>query len=215
MVPLTPEQLARGKIDAQFAACGWAVQDYADVDFGAGRASALREVPLKTGPCDYLLLGEELPAGLSTFGVCPMMLDSCKSWTQRATREGDLLEAALQAARAHGLDCDLVERGPGMQDDSGADARVRLRHGGRAATYHVEVKRTLQPAVPGAALARLRRLPAPALLVTDYVIPPMAGRLRGQGVQFIDAAGKAWLDVPPLLAWVKGQRPCAPTCTSR
>ena len=55
-VPLTPEQFAREKIDAQLAACGWVVQDYADMDFGAGRGIALREVPLKTGPCDYLLL---------------------------------------------------------------------------------------------------------------------------------------------------------------
>ena len=45
-MPLTPEQLAREKIDAQLAACGWVVQNYADMDFGAGRGIALREVPL-------------------------------------------------------------------------------------------------------------------------------------------------------------------------
>ena len=125
---------------------------------------------------------------------------------QRAAREGDLLEAALQAIRAHGLDGERIEWEPVAHDGAHADARVRLRYGGKAITYHVEAKRTLQPAVLGAALAQLKRLPAPALLVTGYVNPRMAERLREQGVQFIDTAGNAWLDAPPLLVWVKGQR---------
>ena len=56
MADLTPEQRARQQIDTQLAACGWLVQDYHSVDFSAGRGIALREVPLTTGPCDYLLL---------------------------------------------------------------------------------------------------------------------------------------------------------------
>ncbi|MGH8112929.1 MAG: restriction endonuclease subunit R, partial [Rhodanobacteraceae bacterium] len=60
----TPEQRARQRIDAQLAACGWVVQNYADMDFGAGRGGALREVPLKTGPCDYLLLVDRKAVGI-------------------------------------------------------------------------------------------------------------------------------------------------------
>ncbi len=63
-MPDTPEQLARQKIDTQLAACGWFVQDYKAVDFSAGRGIALREVPLKTGPCDYLLLVDRKPVGV-------------------------------------------------------------------------------------------------------------------------------------------------------
>lgn len=51
-------------IDAQPAACGWVVQNYAEMDFGAGRGIALREVPLKTGPCDYLLLVDRKAVGI-------------------------------------------------------------------------------------------------------------------------------------------------------
>lgn len=53
---MTPEAAARQKIDADLVACGWIVQDYKKVDFTAGPGIALREVPLTTGPCDYLLL---------------------------------------------------------------------------------------------------------------------------------------------------------------
>ena len=56
MPDLSPEKRARQQIDAQLTACGWVVQDYKAVEFSAGRGIALREVPLTTGPCDYLLL---------------------------------------------------------------------------------------------------------------------------------------------------------------
>lgn len=60
----TPEQLARQKIDAQLVACGWVVQDYRAVDFSAGRGIALREAPLKSGTCDYLLLVDRKAVGI-------------------------------------------------------------------------------------------------------------------------------------------------------
>jgi len=40
------------------------VQDFKAVDFSAGRGIALREVPLKTGPCDYLLLVDRMALGV-------------------------------------------------------------------------------------------------------------------------------------------------------
>jgi type I restriction enzyme, R subunit len=60
----TPEQIARDAIDAQLAAAGWTIQDYKQADFTAGRGIALREVPLTTGPCDYLLLVDRKPIGV-------------------------------------------------------------------------------------------------------------------------------------------------------
>jgi type I restriction enzyme R subunit len=64
MPNLTPEQLARQQIDEQLVACGWAVQDYKELDFSAGRGIALREVPLETGPCDYLLMVDRKAVGV-------------------------------------------------------------------------------------------------------------------------------------------------------
>ena len=61
---MTPEAAARQKIDEQLVACGWIVQNYKAVDLSAGRGIALREVPLKTGPCDYLLLVDRIPVGV-------------------------------------------------------------------------------------------------------------------------------------------------------
>jgi type I restriction enzyme R subunit len=63
-MPPAPEALARQQIDAQLVAAGWMIQDYKAVDFSAGRGIALREVPLKTGPCDYLLLVDRHAVGV-------------------------------------------------------------------------------------------------------------------------------------------------------
>lgn len=61
---MTPEAEARLQIDALLTGAGWVVQNYKEVDFSAGRGIALREVPLKTGPCDYLLLVDRRPLGV-------------------------------------------------------------------------------------------------------------------------------------------------------
>src|SRR3990172_6929327 len=61
---MTPEQLACQQIDAQLIASGWAIQDYAQFNPAAARGIALREVPLKYGRCDYLLLVDRKSLGI-------------------------------------------------------------------------------------------------------------------------------------------------------
>src|SRR4051812_48700939 len=61
---MTPEAKAREQIDAMLKACGWEVQDYKQFNPSASRGIALREVPLKTGPCDYLLLVDRRAVGV-------------------------------------------------------------------------------------------------------------------------------------------------------
>lgn len=61
---VTPEEKARQQIDAQLTAVGWAVQDYTRFDPSVARGIALREVPLKGGRCDYLLLADRKPVGV-------------------------------------------------------------------------------------------------------------------------------------------------------
>ncbi|MBI2927887.1 MAG: DEAD/DEAH box helicase family protein [Verrucomicrobia bacterium] len=64
-MPETPEQRARQKIDAMLVAAGWVVQDYRSFNPTAARGVALREVPLKSGRCDYLLLVDRKALGVA------------------------------------------------------------------------------------------------------------------------------------------------------
>jgi len=47
----------------------------------------------------------------------------------------------------------------------------------------------------------------PVLLVTDYLTPPMAQKLRDQKQQIADAAGNVYLEGPSLLVFVTGRKP--------
>jgi hypothetical protein len=55
----------------------------------------------------------------------------------------------------------------------------------------------------------MKRLPGKALLVTRYVNPNMAERLKQTGIPFLDTLGNAYLNVPPIFVYAKGQAPQA------
>jgi len=121
--------------------------------------------------------------------------------------ETALLKAALAASEAAlGLHWTVLNEPAGRQKTA-ADARLELRHAGKTLKYLAEVKRRLRPATLGVVIHQLAAHGNNALLVTDHVTPPLADQLRAQGVQFIDAAGNAFLNAPPLLIWVKGEKP--------
>ena len=60
----TPEQKSRLIIDAQLASAGWIVQDRDEMSLGAALGVAVREYPLATGPCDYLLFIDRKACGV-------------------------------------------------------------------------------------------------------------------------------------------------------
>ncbi len=63
---LTPEQLARVRIDADLVASGWVVQSRDEINLRAAQGVAVRELPLRAGHgrVDYLLFVDERPVGV-------------------------------------------------------------------------------------------------------------------------------------------------------
>src|SRR5213592_4186466 len=60
----SPEKLVRENIDSLLTKCGSIIQDYEQPNLSAGRGIAIRDVPLKKGRCDYLLLIDRKPVGI-------------------------------------------------------------------------------------------------------------------------------------------------------
>ncbi len=124
-------------------------------------------------------------------------------------KEHELLNAAIAAAQAFGINLKVkaINLHVGNKE---VDATLTLRVNNRTTQYLVEVKKSLRPATLGAVLLQLQQLEqlgGPVMLVTDYVTPQLAETLRERGVAFLDTAGNAYINQPPLLIWVKGQRP--------
>ena len=89
------------------------------------------------------------------------------------------------------------------------DAIVRIELQEMEWDFTAEVKKRVTPATLGAFTQqpRLFLQEQKGLLVTWYVTPQMADQMKGMGIQFIDAAGNAYINEPPLFVFVKGNRP--------
>ncbi len=120
--------------------------------------------------------------------------------------ENELLNTVLAGARKLGIAIEIDALDVSVGDDR-IDALVRIGTGRQARTYAAEIKRGVRPATLGAILHQMELLGQPGLLIADYVTPPMAETLKARGIAFLDAAGNAYVDQPPVLVWVKGERP--------
>ncbi len=114
------------------------------------------------------------------------------------------LEQALAALERHGLSVKARQE-VRLQNNRRADAALTIEYAGKLLTCLVEVKHHLRPETLGAKLQQLRALGGQPMIAADYVAPPMADRLREQGVWFADPAGNAYLEDPPMLVWVVGR----------
>ncbi len=84
-----------------------------------------------------------------------------------------------------------------------ADAEIRLAD---AEPLLVEIKKTLRPATIGAAMAQLQRFGRPGVLVTDYITPQIAEKLKELNTPFLDVAGNVYLKTPNTFIYVTGRK---------
>ncbi len=125
-----------------------------------------------------------------------------------AHNEAELLQNVLEVLHdTTGLQ--MTVEAEDLIDNTGhrADALVRLAAPGVDRQFVVEVKPRLTQATLGVAVHQLERFPKKGLIVTDYVNPKMAERLKAMELPFLDAAGNAYLNEPPVYVYIKGNKP--------
>ena len=117
----------------------------------------------------------------------------------------DLVARAFRALERLGLQAEVLP--PAAARGRRTEAFVGLRLGVGRQRFVADVRRGLRPGTLGAVVHQLRARPGRPLLLADHVTPPLADALREHGVEFVDAAGNAFLKQPPGLVFVKGERP--------
>jgi hypothetical protein len=136
-----------------------------------------------------------------------------KHMEHQHTAELDLVrEAAGHLTNIPGLTFTIEDHQRGLDR---CDATLRLRVDGTPHEFAVEIKRGLTTQVLGAALRQLEGLPLKGMIVTDYMNPNMAERFRERDIPFIDAAGNAYINEPPLYIYVAGRKLAARPKTRR
>lgn len=123
---------------------------------------------------------------------------------QETPTEEEILNRAIDAVgRETGLLFQLEPRQP-RNKPKRWDALVRLQHADRV--IPVEIKKWAQHVNLGALIHHIKQMPQQGLLVADYVNPVMADKLRQQDVQFIDTAGNAFINQPPVYVYITANR---------
>jgi hypothetical protein len=87
------------------------------------------------------------------------------------------------------------------------DGLIRINHGDVQLAFAVQAKKRItRPAV-----AMEKVLPTmdqeERILVTTYVTPPIADMMRRMDLWFMDLAGNAYINKPPLFIFIKGNKP--------
>lgn len=72
-----------------------------------------------------------------------------------------------------------------------------------------EVKKWAKNTNAGVLINQVRQLGGPqeTVLIADYINPNMANKLKAADVQFIDTVGNAYINLPPILIYIKGNKP--------
>lgn len=130
--------------------------------------------------------------------------------TLKENIEAEILELALTAFNKTApaqTKLEILEREPGNIQGLRADCLLRLEVRDKELQYFAEIKQAFARANKLMLLMAKDRLPHPVLLITRYVTPQMAEELKQDGIEFIDAAGNAFINQPPLYIFVKGNKP--------
>lgn len=87
------------------------------------------------------------------------------------------------------------------------DAVLKMKVQQKELKFAVEIKSVMNSSVIGFMLHHKNEFPNAQLLVSNYVNPTMAERLKGNEINFIDTAGNSYINIPPVFIFVKGNKP--------
>lgn len=122
-----------------------------------------------------------------------------------------LLQHALDALhKSTGFAGQVIEQETTNALEQGrVDARIEIQANGQPYRYNAEIKRIDRFAYLAEIKYRQNQNAEPLLLVTQRITAELADKCRELDLQFIDAAGNAYLRQPGLFVMIKGQRQIA------
>ena len=118
----------------------------------------------------------------------------------------EILEAAKQAfEETTGCNLQILKDVPAGEKQPDALLRIKAPQG-KAKEYYAIIKGDVTKATLGYAAEQVRRFEKPAILIARQVTPQMAERLRMLDIAFIDTAGNAYINAPPIFIHIIGNK---------
>lgn len=126
---------------------------------------------------------------------------------KRENREAEILEYALEIFKnTTGIDYIIDKYHEHIQNQL-QNTLISLKKDGTEYHYAVEIKTRITKQILGAVIDRMRRLPQKGLIITDYVNPNIADKLKDTDIPFIDTVGNAYVNEPGIYIFIKGNKP--------
>lgn len=123
-------------------------------------------------------------------------------------KQKEILQLALEVIRKNvPMQVEIEATEPVYSLNLHADYLLRIVIHGKEIRYYAEVKTNVTKADKLLVLMRKGEFGHPLLLVAKYINGQMAEQLKQDGIEFIDTAGNAFINQPPLFIFVKGNRP--------
>ncbi len=120
----------------------------------------------------------------------------------------NLIRKAVQKlAETTGVELEITEHEYKTDQGRFLDALACINGDPNQNVFAIEAKRNLTTAKAGQAIEQLRAVPFKGMLVTDFVNPKMAERLKEMNVAFIDLAGNAYINNAPIYIYIRGNKP--------
>jgi len=94
-----------------------------------------------------------------------------------------------------------------MKGAEGPEALIRLKWEKGGCILAVHVKPFFARSMIAEAARKLKAFPEKGVLVTKYVPPQLADDLKAMDIPFLDTAGNAYVNIPPVYLFIKGNKP--------
>ncbi len=124
--------------------------------------------------------------------------------------EEEILQRAVEAfKKTVTVNTEIETLAPELTCTAGfrPDRVIRMVLHNKELKYYAEIKTTLTKAQGLLLLVHRDKLLYPPFLIAKYVNTEMAEELRQNGIEFIDTAGNAFINQPPIYIFIKGNRP--------
>jgi hypothetical protein len=123
-------------------------------------------------------------------------------------KENEFLEVALEALRKNLPGQAKIKTVKPLRDPRlRADYLLGIVMQGKEIRYYAEIKATVTKADKLLVMMRKGEFDHPLLLIAKYINTQLADELKQNGIEFIDTAGNAFLNQPPLYIFVKENKP--------
>jgi len=120
--------------------------------------------------------------------------------------EKEILHEALYKFRKNtGLTAEVEPRT--MHKGDYYDALIRIAWKDLEYIFPVGIKNFITRATLGGAIQQLYLFQQKGMLITRYINPQVAEELKKMDIPFIDTAGNAYINEPPLFVFIKGNKP--------